>query len=271
MPKIELQEKKTAWIVSIFLGGVIVATAFMTLWADPLFDEYMIFALVITVFPASVLDFIDYRWKRSVDMHLPDLFRSIAQAQQTGLTLPQAVEETSKRNFGALTPELKRTVAQISWGISFEKSFQLFWKRVKTNLTRQIVPLVIEAGRSGGAIEEVFGPLGEFIELKLTNENERRIKMRPYVAIVYVAYFVFLFSVIILLKIFFVQMIETPITMFALLTPDETKRIFFHISIFQAFFGGLIAGKMGEGTLNAGLKHCVILLTTGYLALKFIA
>jgi hypothetical protein len=41
------------------------------------------------------------------------------------------------------------------------------------------------------------------------------------------------------------------------------------MSTIQAFFGGLMAGKMGEGTVFAGLKHSVILLATGYLVLKF--
>jgi flagellar protein FlaJ len=41
------------------------------------------------------------------------------------------------------------------------------------------------------------------------------------------------------------------------------------MSIIQAFFGGLVAGKMGEGTMSAGLKHSVILLACGYIAFKF--
>jgi flagellar protein FlaJ len=36
----------------------------------------------------------------------------------------------------------------------------------------------------------------------------------------------------------------------------------------QAFFGGLVSGKMGEGTINAGLKHSLILMLCGYVALK---
>jgi flagellar protein FlaJ len=42
------------------------------------------------------------------------------------------------------------------------------------------------------------------------------------------------------------------------------------MSSIQAFFGGLVAGKMGEGTVGGGLKHSVILLVIGYLAFKFI-
>jgi flagellar protein FlaJ len=38
----------------------------------------------------------------------------------------------------------------------------------------------------------------------------------------------------------------------------------------QAFFGGLIAGKMGEGTISAGLKHSLIMMIVGFLVLKLL-
>ena len=93
MPKVETWEKKIAWIVSGALGVTICATALLLLRGNPLFDEYFLLAVVITVFPPAVLDYVDYRWKRSIDKHLPDLFRSIVQAQKSGMTLPQALEE----------------------------------------------------------------------------------------------------------------------------------------------------------------------------------
>ena len=269
MPKIKVWEKKIAWIVSSILAVMIIITACVTLWDSFLFDEYMLSALVVGVFPPAVLDYIDYRWRRSIDEHLPDLFRSIVQAQQTGMTLPQALEEASKRSYGPLTGELKRMVAQMSWGMSFEKAFQSLGERVNTVLMRRTVPLVIEASRSGGRIEKVFGPMGRFVQSTLTSEKKLQAQVRPYVAIVYVAFFVFLFTIILLFKTFFSQIAEFTITGLSLLTPEVMRRIFFHMSILQAFFGGLVAGKMGEGTVGAGLKHSVVLLTAGYVTLKF--
>lgn len=270
MPKVEKWEKKIAWVVSDILAMVIVGTAFMTLWGKPLFDEYMLFAVLVAVFPLAVLDYMDYRWRRSVDEHLPDLFRSVVQAQQTGMPLPQALEEASKRRYGSLTAELKKMVAQMSWGLSFEKAFQFLGERVDTVLMQRAVPLVVEASRSGGRVEKVFAPTGKFIQSTLTMEKERRTRTRPYVAIVYVSFFVFLFTVIMLFKTFFVQMAELPTMGVAILTAEEAWRLFFHITMIQAFFSGLVAGKMGEGTVSAGLKHSVILLASGYIVLKFI-
>jgi flagellar protein FlaJ len=270
MPKIETWEKKIAWIVSGAVGLTICATAILLLRGSPLFDEYLLLAVVLTVFPPAVLDYVDYRWKRSVDKHLPDLFRSIVQAQKSGMTLPQAVEEASKRQYGPMTKELKKMVAQMSWGVSFEEALQSFGKRVNTTLIRQTIPLIIEAQHSGGQVEKVFEPLEEFVQTTLTFDTERKTQTRPYLAIVYVAFFVFLFTIIILLKSFFGDIANFELSQFEMMPPNEARTIFFHMSSIQAFFGGLVAGKMGEGTVGGGLKHSVILLVIGYLAFKFI-
>jgi flagellar protein FlaJ len=270
MPKVEKFEKKIAWAVSGALGVTVCLTAILLLRDSPLFDEYLLLAVVITVFPPAVLDYADYRWKRSIDKHLPDLFRSIVQAQKSGMTLPQALEEASKRNYGPLTKELKKIVAQMSWGVSFEEALQSFGKRVNTALVGRTVPLILEAQRSGGKVEKVFEPLEKFVQTTLTFDAERKTQTRPYLAIIYVAFFVFLFTIIMLFKSFFVDMSDFFATQFTLMSPQEARSIFFHMSSIQAFFGGLVAGKMGEGTVGGGLKHSVILLICGYLAFKFI-
>jgi flagellar protein FlaJ len=53
------------------------------------------------------------------------------------------------------------------------------------------------------------------------------------------------------------------------MAPEDIRRMFFHMTTIQAFFGGLVAGKMGEGTITAGLKHCLIMMLFGYMVLKF--
>ena len=271
MPKVERREKKIAWSVSVCLGVIIIITALLTLKDKPLFDDYLFFATVVAVFPPAVLSYLEYRWKKSIDEHLPDLFRNIVQAQQTGMTLPQALEEASKRDYGPLTEELKKMVNKMSWGLSFEEAFQEFRKRVDTPLVQKTIPLIIEANRSGGHVEKVFAPMGNFIQATLTMEKERRAQTRPYIAIIYVAFYVFVLTIVLLFKTFFVEMGGSPITGFAVLTSEEAWHIFFHMSSIQAFFGGLVAGKMGEGTVSAGLKHSVILMASGYFALRFVA
>jgi flagellar protein FlaJ len=53
------------------------------------------------------------------------------------------------------------------------------------------------------------------------------------------------------------------------MTPAEMQRIFFHLSLIQGLFGGLVAGKMGEGSMSAGLKHSLVMMLLSFVALKF--
>jgi flagellar protein FlaJ len=154
--------------------------------------------------------------------------------------------------------------------VPFEEALESLGKRVGTALVQRIVPIIIEASRSGGRVEKVFEPMERFVQTTLNFDNERRTQMRPYVAISYVAFFVFLFTIVMLFKSFFVRTSEiSPMGLTTIMTSVEARRVFFHMSIIQAFFGGLVAGKMGEGTVGAGLKHSLILLICGYLTIKF--
>ena len=53
-------------------------------------------------------------------------------------------------------------------------------------------------------------------------------------------------------------------------SPLLLQRIFLHLTIVQGFFSGLVAGKMGEGSTSAGLKHSAIMMIIGYMTLRFL-
>jgi flagellar protein FlaJ len=268
MPKIEKNLRRVTHIASVSLAVAIILFAYMAFAGTMLFDELVFFAVVVAVFPSAVLSYIDFKWRKAIDERLPDLFRTIVQAQETGMTLPQALEEAAKRNYGPLTAELKKMTAQISWGMSFEEALLNMGKRVNTVLVQRTVPMIIEASRSGGRVERIFDPMGKFIQTTLLLDKERQTQTRPYIAIIYVAFFVFLFTILLIFRSFFVSIEGLPILGTGVMSPAEMQRIFFHMTSIQAFFGGLVAGKMGDGTVSAGLKHSLILMLCGYLALK---
>lgn len=270
MPKITNRTKKMAIFASIFIVLIILIIGIFSVGINSSLDDFVFISILTLIVPIAILSLIDYRWRKSIDEHLPDLFRSIVQAQEVGMTLPQALEEVAKRDYGPLTKELKKITVQMSWGASFEDVLLAFEKRVDTVLTHRTIPMIIEASRSGGKVEQVFEPLGKFIETTIILEKERGNQTRPYIAIIYVALFVFLFTIIILFKTFFTDIEGEALFSISSSSPLNLQRIFMHLTIVQGFFSGLVAGKMGEGSINAGLKHSVIMMTIGYLALRFL-
>lgn len=268
MPKIDQKIKKTVWVTSVAAAVAIILFDVLAYSGSVLFDDMIFFAAIAGVTPPALISYIDYKWRRAIDEHLPDLFRNIVQAQETGMTLVQALQNAAKRNYGPLTAELKKMNTQISWGMPFEQALLNMGKRVNTVLVQRTVPMIIEASRSGGRVEKVFDPMGKFIQTTLMLDKERRTQTRPYIAIIYVAFFVFLFTIILLFRSFFTNMNGLSQLATAAIPSSEMQRIFFRMTSIQAFFGGLVAGKMGDGTVTAGLKHSLILMLAGYIALK---
>ena len=268
MLKITKRTKKIVLVVSVALAAIIVGLGYLRFWKVLTLDECVFFALIVAMSPVAILNYVEYRWRKMVDERLPDLFRTIVQSQETGMTLPQALENAAKRNYGPLTPELRKMTSQISWGMTFEEALLALGRRVNTVLVQRTVPLIIEAGRSGGHVEKVFDPMGKFVQSTLLLDKERKNQTRPYVAIIYVAFFVFVFTVVLLFQSFFVSIEGLPLLGAGTMSAEQMRRIFFHMTTIQALFGGLVAGKMGEGTINAGLKHSLVMMLCGYVALK---
>ena len=268
MPKINQKIKQATLAVSVLAAVALPVFGYMFFGVGAL-DNFIFFSILLALTPFAILDYIDYTWRKNVDAQLPELFRSIVQAQETGMTLPQAIEEAAKREYGPLTGELRKMTVQISWGASFEEALHAFGRRVGTVLTLRTVPMIIEAGRSGGHVEKVFEPMGSFIQTTLLMEKERKAQTRPYIAIIYVALFVFLFTIAILFKTFFTGVDGLSLFNTASGSAADLKAIFLHLSLVQGFFGGLVAGKMGEGSISSGLKHSVVMMLMGYLTITF--
>ena len=267
MPKIDAKTKKLTIAVSV-IAAVALSIVGLLVFGVGALDDFVLFSLVLAIAPFAVLDYVDFKWRKGVDAQLPELFRSIVQAQETGMTFNQALEEAAKRDYGPLTGELRKMTVQISWGASFEEALSAFGRRVGTVLTMRTVPMIVEASRSGGRIEKVFDPMGKFIQSTILLEKERKNQTRPYIVIIYIALFVFLFTLAILFKTFFTGV--DGLSLFSASTTSivDLKRTFLHLSLVQGFFGGLVAGKMGEGSISSGLKHSILMMLMGYLTIK---
>jgi flagellar protein FlaJ len=280
VPKITRKEKLLVTYVSVALGlvnAVSVLVVTFVLGAElPLpWDTFLILALMIGLFPPAAVNVIDSSWRAAIDKNIPKFLREVAEAGRSGLTLTRAIEVSAQRKYGPLSKELQRVVAQLSWGISLEESLKSFAERADTMLGRRTAQLIIEVSRSGGDVQEVLESINKHINDLYMLERERKSAMRPYLAIVYVAAIIFLATDLLLIKTFFseiakLQQLQTEAGTGALLSisldvPTLVK-VLFHTAIIQGFFGGLVAGKMGEGTVGSGLKHCLILIAISFLA-----
>jgi flagellar protein FlaJ len=284
MPKIEPKEKKLVAIVSIVLGVVItiatIVAAFVLSFQNMPFDwdQMLVLGLIVMVFPPAAIEYLDLRWQRGIDKNIPRLLREIAESGKTGLTLIRAIEVSADRDYGVLTPELKHLVAQLSWGNSLEDSLHSFARRARTKLAQRTSDLILEVARSGGDTQEIMEQLNKHIGELQSIDRERYAQMRPYAVVVYIAFGVFLFTDVMLIKSFFTQIIQLQSSVLNTQGGSSTifggisnvdigllKKILFHAVVIQAVIGGLVAGKVSEARLGAGLKHVLILLVIAFV------
>lgn len=280
MYRVTKREKKIVWLVSAIIGvSFLVSILYVTFIIGvrlPLkSDALLILGLAIAIFPPAIVNLLDTRWRTAIDNNIPRLLREIAEAGRSGITLTRAIELSAERRYGPLSKELKRMGAQLTWGVTLEEAIRSFMERVDTRLARRTFLLILEASRGGGDIQEVIESLNRHVSDLQVIERERRGAIRPYVTIIYTAFGVFLFTNVLLLKTFFMELAklqkEVAGQLFALGALDiaTIQDIFYDMANVQAVFGGLAAGKMAEGAMGAGLKHTLILIAASFLVFYF--
>jgi flagellar protein FlaJ len=283
MPKIPQKTQTTIWVISISLGvamatlAALIFAGVFSLGENITASDFIAFGILLTIAPPSVAFFIDNNWRSGIDANLPNLLRDIADAQRTGLSLPRAVSESSKRNYGPLTPELQKMAAKISWGIPFDQAMRSFTDTADTELNNRAAILILEAQRSGGVIEDIFDSAQKHVEDILALRKERLGQMKPYIWIIYAAFVIFLLVIVVLFNTFFYPMSEM-YTEFQGnqfqnlgLNPqvlDTYEILFLHMTLVEGLFSGLVAGKMGEGKAKSGLKHSAIMVLIGWITYK---
>jgi len=245
----------------------------------------VIFGILISVVPVTLLQLKEVQRKDSIDRNLPLFLLALSSAVQSGANLIRAIEQTADRNMGALTPELKNLRANISWGLPMEDAFENFAQRTGTKMSKRVVVLLEMALKIGGDIRSNLEMIQKHVTELQNIEKERKSSLAPYTYTIYISFAVFLGISVILSSQFFSEfevvqemLLETPgaaegggtFTSIASLDIEALNTILFNMSIIEAVFGGLAAGKIGGGSYVGGIKHIVIMIVMAVVAFMLI-
>ena len=261
--KVTKRDIKRIAIISTAASLVFLFIAIVTLFSSPTLDYMVVIALSAAVTPAAIASIIHNKWKNKVEAATPEFMRDLATASKTGMPLQTALEHASKRQYGPLTTELKMLVANMSWGMNFNEAMTQFSKRIDLPVITKATTLILESGRTGGNLADIFESTAKYVENVNGWTKKRKNSTLPYVAIFYFSVFIYLFIIIILSNMMFTPLSQMSANGVALLksvlTPMEARRIFLHTALLESLFGGLIAGKINEESFANGLKHVMVL------------
>jgi len=271
-------------------------------------DSAWLFPLVVVSVTVSIAPYwarliVRLQQQKEIESRFPEFVRNMTGAIKSGMPAPKAITHISNADYGALTPYVKKLANQIEWSIPLHKALMTFAKDTKNLVIRRAVSSVIEAEMSGGNIEDVLESItGSVVEIKKLKQM-RRAATHSQVVQSYVIFAVFLVVMIIVqnLLVPYIQSLEetgaqgTGISIIRFGTTGlsgMTKKItidtsslpgflstlrawfvslqgiFLMIAVIQAFFAGLVIGKLSEGEVMFGIKHSIILMVAAFFIIS---
>ena len=258
------------------IGVIMLISTLVLLLNSIYFQTVLIVSLLVAFSPIILLNYLEYKRVKLIEMHLADFLRDVAESTKSGMPLERGIESAAEGNYGPLTDEMKIVSSQISWGVPFEDALLKFSKRVDSKLIQQTILIVVESYRSGGDIGDILETVSGDIRSLKEVETKRRSDLQIYVISTYFIFFMFLAIILVLAKSF------VPATpqlsnvgkiigggAGSSVTEEGYITFFFHLSLIEAFFAGLISGQMGEGNMFAGFKHSFILIVVTLISFQF--
>lgn len=248
--------------------------------------DFIVFAILIAVGPVGVMITMEQSRITEIEKRLPDFLRDVAEAGRFGMTLSKAIVSSSQGEYGRMTPEIRRMASQISWGVSATEALVLFAKRVDTPLVHRVTGLVIKASAAGGNIADVLTMSSTDTKESQNLFEERKTTMSTYVMVIYIAFFVFLVTVLILNTTFLPRMEEvtassglsdvdisdapTTVTISAESIP-KIRELYLYAALVHAVGDGILAGVITNGKVANGLKHSFIMFLAAWVVLRVVA
>lgn len=288
-----LSTKKGKTVVRSVIAGVVILVALTQISAFTgimmLQDIGIVGGFIVAILPTVMIQLNETKRRDNIDRNLPFFLLSIGGSVKAGMSLIRAIEETADRNMGSLTPELQNLRANISWGMPVDEAFDNFVERVDTRMARRVMVLLKLSMNIGGDVAGTIDVIQKHVTEMANVEKERKAALQPYIYTIYISFAVFLGITLILITQFFVEIENVQDALRAAvegtaigtggvkgfdsilnISVPMLKKTVFHMTIVEAIFGGLAAGKIGESSIIAGVKHVVVMTILAVVAFMMV-
>ncbi|MCW3995018.1 MAG: type II secretion system F family protein [Candidatus Bathyarchaeota archaeon] len=225
-------------------------------------------ALFISVAPAGIVHIRLTKTRNSMEQGVTSFLRDLTEVRKTGLSPEKCIESLSKRDYGAFTKELRKISSQISWGIPVKKVMIDFLHRTKSWMVQIVMFLLVETIDVGGGTIAMVESLARFNNLTQEVEKEKKMSVRPYVMMPYLASILLVATTIMMMGL--TTGLGVPGAENSASDNGLMQTVFMTAVIFNSYLIGIVAGKISEESIGAGFKHSAILVLISIIAAKLI-
>lgn len=223
---------------------------------------------LIAVIPSLLLFYARYSSRREMEDQFLVFIEDLTESINSGMTLPLALQHVSEKDYRSLSPHVSSLAAQVDWGIPFHKALVVFAKRTRSVPIKRAVTTITQTYKVGGKIGETLRAIGESLLTLHKIKKERVASVHSQIIQSYIIYFVFILILVILQVALVPSLLPENIVGLGGTSTAPIQAVFasslINFIIIQGLFAGLVTGKMSEGSIVAGIKHSLLLITIGY-------
>jgi flagellar protein FlaJ len=257
----------------------LVLTNFMGLTAIPLITSLqtvidlpfaLSIALVISTAPAAVVAMKLQSHKDSMEAGINNFLRDLTEVRKTGLSPERCIESLSNKDYGTFSKELRKISSEISWGIPIKKVIMDFLKRTKSWMVQLNMFLLVETIDVGGGTISMIESLARFNNLTQETEKEKKMSVRPYVFMPYLASLLLVATTVMMLSFTSGTLLVGVTGSQPTQDLSQVRLIFMASVIFNSYLIGIVAGKISSESVASGFKHATILVIISLIAAKIV-
>jgi len=251
-------------------------------------DDILIQSVLVVAASFAVVRELHTRRLDRIEAAVPDLLERLASTNEAGMTFTDALRQTDRGDLGALDEEVSKLLADVEWGARTENALYRFSARLRSSTVSRIVTLTTNAMNASGNVGPVIRIAADEARQDRRLKRRREQEMFLYVLIIYISFFVFL-GIGLALQQILIPAIPTGEELGGIggvdsgaapgpgigdgslpidpISPGEQSKytlLLYHAAMVQAFCSGLVAGKMGSGSITDGAKHVAIMLGIAY-------
>ncbi len=244
---------------------------------------YFYIPLYVVGFPLAFF----YEWnnisRHRVTRKLSENLRKLSSANDTGLTLLEAIRTVADTSPGKLGEEFAEIHAKVNYGMSLKRALTEFNNKYHIPRLARTVNLIAKAQEASSQITAVLTTAAQASENQDDINRERKSRARMQVVIIVMTYLTLL-AVMVILQVRFLEVMSGltdqasqsggvaggGVSFGAGLDIQLLEMMFFHAVTIQGVLAGFISGYIRDAKLLSGVKFAVILPTVALGVWAFI-
>ena len=211
----------------------------------------------------------DVKTLKGINEKITLFLEDVSETRKVGLSPEKAIIQTIKKDYGPLTPVVRRIGVALSLGIDLETAVRKSVVEIRNWFARVMFRFLIDSIKVGGGSPEVLYSLARYSKSLAELESRLRTSLRTYVMLPYIASIMLAVSSI----MFLMMILQAPSALGSTQTKIEPEAVYSFIAflsigiIINTWVMGFVAGKTAEMSLGEGLKHSFLLTLVSLLAI----